>query len=243
MRILIIIFIFFSYYFPINANEIFNLIKIPNLEVLNLGSKNKIKYLSSKKNFAIGITKNITCDKASENNLKKKYEIIKKNLDIYNYKFLNKNNIKFVVLCENLFISGIGTAGIPDKQKRTLILDINFNPKYFERVIHHEVFHMIYDSNPNLFDENVWRDFNDKSFQYAGCSICSDSIGLDGYKKTDGFITEYSKTIPSEDMAEIYSFIIKKENILIKLAEEDEKLKKKITFIKNSINKIDSQIF
>ena len=156
---------------------------------------------------------------------------------------MKKNNIKFVVLCENLSISGIGTAGIPDKQKRTLILDINFNPKYFERVIHHEVFHMIYDSNPNLFDENEWRDFNDKSFQYAGCSICSDSIGLDGYKKTDGFITEYSKTIPSEDMAEIYSFIIKKENILIKLAEEDEKLKKKITFIKNSINKIDSQIF
>ena len=227
----------------INANEIFNLIKIPNLEVFNLESKNKIKYLSSKRNFTIGVTKNITCDKANENNLKKKYEIIKKNLDIYNYEFLKKNNIKFVVLCENLSISGIGTAGIPDKQKRTLILDINFNPKYFERVIHHEVFHMIYDSNPNLFDENVWRDFNDKSFQYAGCSICSDSIGLDGYKKTDGFITEYSKTIPSEDMAEIYSFIIKKENILIKLAEEDEKLKKKITFIKNSINKIDSQIF
>ena len=227
----------------INANEIFNLIKIPNLEVFNLESKNKIKYLSSKRNFTIGVTKNITCDKANENNLKKKYEIIKKNLDIYNYEFLKKNNIKFVVLCENLSISGIGTAGIPDEQKRTLILDINFNPKYFERVIHHEVFHMIYDSNPNLFDENVWRDFNDKSFQYAGCSICSDSIGLDGYKKTDGFITEYSKTIPSEDMAEIYSFIIKKENILIKLAEKDEKLKKKITFIKNSINKIDSQIF
>tara|TARA_A100000164_G_C21738171_1_gene690965 strand:+ start:78 stop:809 length:732 start_codon:yes stop_codon:yes gene_type:complete len=243
MKKAIIIILLLMSFQSINANEIFNLIKIPNLEVFNLESKNKIKYLSSKRNFTIAVTKNITCDKANENNLKKKYEIIKKNLDIYNYEFLKKNNIKFVVLCENLSISGIGTAGIPDKQKRTLILDINFNPKYFERVIHHEVFHMIYDSNPNLFDENVWRDFNDKSFQYAGCSICSDSIGLDGYKKTDGFITEYSKTIPSEDMAEIYSFIIKKENILIKLAEEDEKLKKKITFIKNSINKIDSQIF
>ena len=66
----------------INANEIFNLIKIPNLEVFNLESKNKIKYLSSKRNFTIGVTKNITCDKANENNLKKKYEIIKKNLDI-----------------------------------------------------------------------------------------------------------------------------------------------------------------
>ena len=44
-------------------------------------------------------------------------------------------------------------------------------------------------------------------------------------------------------MAEIYSFIIKKENILTKLSENDEKLKKKINFIKNSINKIDSQLF
>ena len=49
MRILIIIFIFFSYYSSLNANEIFNLIKIPNLEVFNLDSKNKIKYLSLKK--------------------------------------------------------------------------------------------------------------------------------------------------------------------------------------------------
>ena len=98
-------------------------------------------------------------------------------------------------------------------------------------------------SNAFTINDNLWKEFNDKSFRYAGCSICSDSIGLDEYKDTDGFITEYSKTIPSEDMAEIYSFIIKKENILTKLSENDEKLKKKINFIKNSINKLDSQIF
>ena len=242
MRILLIIFIFFSCYSSLNANEIFNLIKIPNLEVLNIGSKNNIKYLISKKNFIIGVTKNITCNKVNESNLKKKYIIIKKNLDIYNYKFLKKNNIRFVVLCENLSISGIQTAGIPDIQKRTLILDINFDPQYFERVIHHEVFHMIYDSNPDLFDKKIWRSFNYASFKYAGCSTCSDNVGLDVIKKGDGFITEYSKTIPSEDMAEIYSFIIKKDNALIKLSKKDKTLKKKINFIKNSIRKIDETI-
>ena len=113
MRILLIIFIFFSCYSSLNANEIFNLIKIPNLEVLNINSKNNIKYLISKKSFIIGVTKNINCNKVNESNLKKKYIIIKKNLDIYNYQFLKKNNIRFVVLCENLSISGIGTAGIP----------------------------------------------------------------------------------------------------------------------------------
>ena len=39
------------------------------------------------------------------------------------------------------------------------------------------------------------------------------------------------------------TFSMKKENILTKLSEKDEKLKKKIDFIKNSINKIDSQTF
>ena len=226
MRILLIL-ISIAFITAVKADEIYNLIKIPNLDIYKIDTKNKIRYLIASNDFRIGLDKNITCARTHSNNLNNKFFIIEKNLNIYSPSFLKKNNIRYLVMCENLFISNINTGGIPDTKKRTLIIDINFNPKYFERVIHHEVFHMIYDSNPNLFDENVWRDFNDKSFQYAGCSICSDSIGLDGYKKTDGFITEYSKTIPSEDMAEIYSFIIKKENILIKLAEEDEKLKKK----------------
>ena len=46
---------------------------------------------------------------------------------------------------------------------KTLILDIKFNQNYFERVIHHEVFHIINDSYKNLFDEKVWSDFNAKN--------------------------------------------------------------------------------
>ena len=243
MRFLLIIFVFFSCYSSIYANEIFNLIKIPNLEVLDIKTKNKIKYLNTKKNFVIGTTQNIMCDKVGKSNLSKKYKIVKKNLDIYNYNFLKKNNIRFVVLCENLSISGIQTAGIPDNHKRTLILDINFDERYFERVIHHEIFHMIFDSNPDLFNEQTWRSFNYSSFEYAGCSTCSDNVGLDELEKSNGFITEYSKTIPSEDMAEIFSFLIKKENIIIKLSEKDRVLEKKINFIKNSINKLDETIF
>ena len=37
-------------------------------------------------------------------------------------------------MCENLSISGINTAGIPDSVMKTLILDIKFNKKYFKRV-------------------------------------------------------------------------------------------------------------
>ena len=118
---------------------------------------------------------------------------------------------------------------------KTLILDIKFDEKYFERVIHHEVFHIINDSFKEIFDEKVWSEFNVKNFKYAKCSTCTDKIGLDTYKKTEGFFTEYSRSTASEDMAEVFSHLMidsNPDNI-------DPILEKKIQFIKNNLLKID----
>ena len=224
----------------LKADEIFNLLKIPNLEVYKLNSSNGLKYLNAKKNFKIGFENNIRCNKANKKNLDKKSSIISKNLSIYKKDFLNKINLRFIVLCENLYISEINTAGIPDHKKRTLILDINFNKKYFERVIHHEVFHMIHNSFENIFNEEIWSNFNDKAFEYAECSTCSDRLGLDLYDKTNGFLTEYSKSIASEDMAEVFSFIMTDKLKIKNIVNEDSILSNKIEFIKNGILKIEN---
>ena len=222
----------------IKADEIFNLLKIPNLDVYKLNNSNGLKYLNTKKNFKIGFKNNIRCNKANKKNLDDKFNLIEKNLSIYEKDFLNKINLRFIVLCENLHISEINTAGIPDHKKRTLILDINFNERYFERVIHHEVFHIIHGSFEDIFDEKIWKNFNDKTFEYAECSTCSDRLGLDLYNKTNGFLTEYSKSIASEDMAEVYSFLITNKIKIKKIANKDSILFDKIEFIKNGIRKI-----
>jgi len=224
----------------LKADEIFNLLKIPNLDVYKLNNLNGLKYLNTKKNFKIGLENNIRCNKANKNNLDEKFNLISKNLSIYGKDFLNKINLRFIVLCENLYISEINTAGIPDHKKRTLILDINFNKKYFERVIHHEVFHMIHNSFENIFNEEIWSNFNDKSFEYAECSTCSDRLGLDLYNKTNGFLTEYSKSIASEDMAEVFSFLITDKIKIKNIANKDSILFNKIEFIKNGIKKIEN---
>jgi hypothetical protein len=138
-------------------------------------------------------------------------------------------------LCEDLSISGINTAGIPDHVMKTLILDIKFNEKYFERVIHHEVFHIINDKFKEIFDEKVWSSFNNNSFKYAECSTCTDKLGLDTYKNTNGFLTEYSRSTASEDMAEIFSHLM----IGLNLDKLDPILEKKIQFIKTNLLKID----
>ena len=224
----------------LKADEIFNLLKIPNLDVYKLNNLNGLKYLNTKNNFKIGLDNNIRCNKANKNNLDEKFNLISKNLSIYGKDFLNQINLRFIVLCENLYISEINTAGIPDHKKRTLILDINFNEKYFERVIHHEVFHIIHNNFENIFNEEIWSDFNDKTFEYAECSTCSDRLGLDLYDKTNGFLTEYSKSIASEDMAEVFSFLITDKIKIKNIANKDSILFNKIEFIKNGIKKIEN---
>ena len=144
-------------------------------------------------------------------------------------------------MCENLSISGINTAGIPDNVMKTLILDIEFNKKYFERVIHHEIFHIINDQHKNLFNEDDWKKMNSTNFEYAKCSTCSERLGLDTYKKNNGFFTEYSKSTASEDMAEVYSHLIFFDNKKIKeIRNSDIILNKKISYIENKIKLIDN---
>ena len=217
------------------ADTIYNLIKIPNLEIYEINTSNKLRYLYAKQPFTIGIDNNIECFNSEKSILDKKYKVIKKNLNRYDQKFLKKINLKYIVLCEDLSISKINTAGIPDNVMKTLILDIRFNEKYFERVIHHEVFHIINDSFKELFDEKLWSNFNIKEFKYAECSTCTDKLGLDTYKKTDGFFTEYSRSTASEDMAEVFSHLMIESN----LNNIDPILKKKIQFIKLNLLKID----
>ena len=217
------------------ADTIYNLIKIPNLEIYEIDTSNKLRYLYAKQPFTIGVDNNINCFNSEKKVLDEKYELIQKNLNKYNQKFLKKINLKYIVLCEDLSISNINTAGIPDNVMKTLILDIKFDEKYFERVIHHEVFHIINDSFKEIFDEKVWSNFNVKNFKYAECSTCTDKLGLDTYSNTEGFFTEYAQSTASEDMAEVFSHLM----IGLDLNNNDPILNKKIQFIKTNLLKID----
>ena len=239
MNIIISFLLFFFLTFQVHANTIYNLIKIPNLEIYETNTPNKLRYLYAKQPFTIGVDNNINCYNSEKKILDKKYKIIKKNLDKYDQKFLKKINLKYIVLCEDLSISKINTAGIPDNLMKTLILDVKFNERYFERVIHHEVFHIINDSYKELFNEKLWSNFNIKEFKYAECSTCTDKLGLDTYKKTDGFFTEYSRSTASEDMAEVFSHLMIKSN----LNDVDPILEKKIQFIRLNLLKIDQSFY
>ena len=234
-----LILLFFIFITPLKANTIYNLIKIPNLEVYETNTENKLRYLYAIKPFKLGVNveRNIHCFDSNKKILDKKYKTINKNLNRYSSNFLKKIGLRYIVLCEGLSIAGINTAGIPNNITRTLILDIKFNEVYFERAIHHEVFHIIKDSYKKLFNEVDWESLNKKNFKYSECSTCNNKWNLDTYTKTKGFFTEYSKSTASEDMAEVFSHLMFYQN---KIYNGDPIIKKKIRFIKKSISKIDS---
>jgi hypothetical protein len=74
MKILFLIFIIFQIT-HINADEIYNLLKIPNLEIYKFKTDNNIRFLNSKKNFKIGVNNNISCNKSYPQNLDNKFPI------------------------------------------------------------------------------------------------------------------------------------------------------------------------
>ncbi|MDA9064931.1 putative zinc-binding metallopeptidase [Candidatus Pelagibacter sp.] len=238
IRAILLLIIFIT---PLKANTIYNLIKIPNLEIYEINTKNKLKYFYAVRPFRLGTQKNIVCSDSNKKDLDAKYKIIHKNLSRYSYNYLKRINLKYIVMCENLSISELYTAGIPDNVMKTLILDIKFNEDYFERVIHHEVFHVMHLQYKNIFNEEEWIKFNNSRFKYAECSTCTKNISLEKYQVTNGFFTEYSKSTASEDMAEVYSHMIflKKEEIN-QIRKSDPILNNKISYIENRIIEIDN---
>jgi len=238
IRAILLLIIFIT---PLKANTIYNLIKIPNLEIYEINTKNKLKYFYAVRPFRLGTQKNIVCSDSNKKDLDAKYKIIHKNLSRYSYDYLKKINLKYIVMCENLSISELYTAGIPDNVMKTLILDIKFNEDYFERVIHHEVFHIIHLQHKSIFNDEEWIRFNNSNFKYAECSTCTKKISLEQYQETKGFFTEYSKSTASEDMAEVYSHMIfLKEKEINQIRKSDPILNNKILYIENKIKEIDN---
>ena len=71
IRAILLLFIFIT---PLKANTIYNFIKIPNLEIYNINTKNELRYLYATKPFRLGINvkKNINCYNSDKKTLDEK---------------------------------------------------------------------------------------------------------------------------------------------------------------------------
>ena len=225
--------------FHAKSDQIYELIKIPNLKIYQIDKKNNLRYLTPKKDFTTnsGIN-NLSCKKSNNDRVEEKYIKTKNELDVYKKIFFKKIKLKYIVLCENLKVGEINALGFANPEMKTILLNINVNNKNFERVIHHEVFHIIENNYKKFFPDTVWANFNSPNFHYSDSSTNPEAYSLAKLTSTNGFFSEYAKYSISEDMAETFSFINSREKYVSEIINLDKILDKKVIFIKEGISKI-----
>ena len=126
MRLNFYIILILLFSFIAKADQIFELIKIPNLTLHKLENKNSLAYLKPTKDFFVGSSyKNVSCKKNQSQNFNKKYLETQRGFDRYNDDFFRKIKLKYIVLCSELEIAGIPALGFANPEIKTLILNIN----------------------------------------------------------------------------------------------------------------------
>ena len=226
--------------FAAKADQILELIKIPNLTLHKLENKSSLAYFKPTRDFFVGSSfKSVSCKKNRSQNFNEKYLEAQRSFDRYNDNFFKKIKLKYIVLCSELEIAGIPALGFANPEMKTLILNTNSNNLNFIRVLHHEVFHIIEHNFNDYFSNNSWSDLNTKEFKYSACSTCSNKYSLEKIYNSKGFVSEYAKSTISEDMAETFSFMMSNNNLILDMVNKDEILNKKVKKIKNIVKKLD----
>ena len=239
MRFFLILIIMIFVSFVAKSDQIYEIIKLPNLEIYN-NSQNKVKFLYAKDNVNAGIGINsVNCEKPIRKDLDNK--IISSDISFkrYNDFFLSEIKLKYLVFCDNLKVSEISAHGFANPEMKTIVLNTSTDKKIFNRILHHEIFHIIHHNHKKKFNEKEWNSLNKSNFLYSNCNSCENSTSLKILKSTNGFFTDYSKYSLSEDMAETFSILMTENIIIKKKLENDEILRKKVYFIKKNVLKID----
>ena len=240
MKLNFYIVLLLSLTFVAKADQILELIKIPNLTLHKLESKNSLAYLKPTKDFFVGSSlKNVSCKKNTFQNFNEKYLEAQKSFNRYNDSFFKKIKLKYIVLCSDLKIAEIPALGFANPEMKTIILNTNSKNLSFIRVLHHEVFHIIEHNFDNNFLNISWGKLNSKEFEYSACSTCSNNYSLEKIYNSKGFVSEYAKSTISEDMAETFSFMMSDNNLILDMISQDEILNKKVKTIENIVKKLD----
>ena len=243
MKLNILILLLFFTIFQSKADQIYELIKIPNLKIYKIDKESNLRYLTPEKDFLTnsGIN-NVSCKKSNNHSVKQKYIKSKNELNVFKKEFFEKIKLKYIILCKELKVGEINALGFANPEMETILLNINTNDDDFARVIHHEVFHIIENNYKKFFPDTVWAKFNNPNFYYSGSSTNPEAYNLTKLGNTNGFFSEYAKYSISEDMAETFSFINSREKYVSEVINLDKILNKKVIFIKEGMSNIEKSL-
>ena len=223
-----------------------NLLLVSGLKINSkfVDKKNGIIFLKNLKNFTIS---DAICKKNITNN-----DIIintyKNEIKIYPSDFLNKSGLKFIMMCEELFIGDrkvpAAVLGHHDQSLGVIyisaayVMDHIKQPDYTKHVFHHELYHLIDSQLTSWHVDSKWNEINKSSYSKDAVSIAYG--GVDNSVK--GFISGYASFSEGEDKAELYAFLIKKNKEVKKMMNEDKILFDKVKLLISRLKSISPSI-
>lgn len=158
-------------------------------------------------------------------------------LSDYPIKFLQKSNLKFIMLCGHLYAENIRPGGIPNAVSGILVMDIAYNSsvdKYIEN-FHHELYHMVDFSDNHSFVDSNWETLNAAEFKYGKHGKFYRNASSKAGSGEEGFITEYAMSAIEEDKAEIFRFLMYDRGTIETMAQDDPILNEKVKQLKDSL--------
>jgi hypothetical protein len=171
---------------------------------------------------------------------------LSKELSLYSKKVLKKSNLRKIILCKNLVSSGKKRAGLAEPKwifsvllGNNILINVDAPlDSYARSVIHHELYHLIDDSDDiNGMYDNHWKKLNHPNFIYK-----DDHLPNQLFKASSkGFVSTYAMTAVHEDKADTFSHMIVDYKGIEKLAKTDAVLRRKMERMKVLMNKFSSE--
>ena len=176
-------------------------------------------------------------------------KIFEEELNKYPQDFFRRGRILNVVFVKRHFFGEKPVEGLYDIKRHSILIDFSRsrgNTAKQRRNIHHELFHMIeIESRREGREALGWKDTNPPGFRYGeeNQRLRGGNIFNALAPAIPGFATEYATTAPEEDRAEIFASMMMPRShvLLLKWAERDQYLAKKMSLLKDFLTDYDSR--
>ncbi|SKA77872.1 Putative zinc-binding metallo-peptidase [Caloramator quimbayensis] len=152
----------------------------------------------------------------------------------------NLNSISFF---RSIKYEGISVGGTSDMRMNIYMCDDNYSTKDIKMIFHHELNHILYTNNMELFNEKEWKNANIEGFNYGdgGTEAIKDgnnSMNLSMELAKKGFVNQYSMSAIEEDIAEISNYLFMNDKSFWKLVDSSERLNKKVRILIDFYHKL-----
>jgi hypothetical protein len=144
----------------------------------------------------------------------------------YPRRFVELCGLTHVMLCGGLVLSGRPIAALSDASNRTIYVDVEYRDD--RKSLHHELFHLFDHAGGTLFDLD-WERLNPVGFRYEDHRVLPRKRPLSDLPP--GFVSRNALSNPGEDKAEVFAHLMVNYAGVIKRAETDELLMRKIRLL------------